>query len=45
MNAVITEIFMKRSKRSGILYTGINDDRIKVAGKAVLYSEGVILEK
>lgn len=33
------------SARSGILYTGINEDRIKVAGKAVLYSEGTILEK
>ncbi len=32
------------SERSGVLYTGIHGDRVKVAGRAVLYSEGVILE-
>lgn len=31
------------SERSGILYTQRVDDRIKVAGEAVLYSEGEIL--
>ncbi|WP_077390917.1 PhzF family phenazine biosynthesis protein [Mobilibacterium timonense] len=31
------------SERSGLLYTGISGDRVTVAGKAVLYSEGNIL--
>ena len=32
------------SGRSGILYTSIRGDRVRVAGKAVLYSEGEILK-
>ena len=32
------------SERTGILYTGIRRNRVKVAGKAVLYSEGRLLE-
>ncbi len=32
------------SERTGILYTELSGDRVKVAGKAVLYSEGKILE-
>ena len=32
------------SSRTGILYTGVKGDRVKVAGKAVLYSEGEILK-
>jgi len=32
------------SKRSGILYTSLCGDRVKVAGKAVLFSKCVILE-
>lgn len=31
------------SDRAGVLYTQKSGDRIKVAGKAVLYSEGEIL--
>lgn len=32
------------SDRGGVLYTRLCGDRVKVAGKAVLYSQGVILE-
>ncbi len=32
------------SARGGVLYTGLRGDRVTVAGKAVLYSEGNILE-
>ena len=32
------------SERSGLLYTGISGGRVTVAGKAVLYSEGNILQ-
>ena len=32
------------SDRAGVLYTRQGGDRIKVAGKAVLYSKGEILE-
>jgi PhzF family phenazine biosynthesis protein len=32
------------SERSGFLYTRLCGDRVKVAGKAVLFSEGIILE-
>lgn len=31
------------SERSGILYTSLCEDRVKVAGKAVLFSKGTIL--
>lgn len=33
------------SQRGGVLYTRLCGDRVKVAGKAVLYSQGVILEE
>lgn len=32
------------SERSGILYTSLHGDRVKVAGKAVLFSKGTVLE-
>ena len=32
------------SERTGILYTSLNGDRVTVAGNAVLYSSGSILE-
>ena len=32
------------SERTGILYTGLAGDRVRVAGKAVIYSRGKILE-
>ncbi len=37
-------VCFQASERTGILYTGIRGNRVKVAGKAVLYSEGRILE-
>ena len=37
-------VCFQASERTGILYTGIRGNRVKVAGKAVLYSEGMILE-
>ena len=37
-------VCFQASERTGILYTSIQGDRVKVAGKAVLYSEGIILE-
>ena len=37
-------VCFQASERTGILYTSIQGDRVKVAGKAVLYSEGMILE-
>jgi len=37
-------ICLQASERSGILYTELLDNRVIVAGKAVLYSQGVILE-
>ena len=37
-------VCFQASERTGILYTGIRRNRVKVAGKAVLYSEGTILE-
>ena len=37
-------ICFQASERTGILYTSIQGDRVKVAGKAVLYSKGIILE-
>ena len=36
-------VCFQASERTGILYTSLQGDRVKVAGKAVLYSEGVIL--
>ena len=33
------------SRRSGILYAVCHDDRVSIAGKAVLYSEGEILKE
>ena len=32
------------SERSGVLYTSLCEDRVKVAGKGVLFSKGTILE-
>ncbi len=37
-------VCFQASERSGILYTRLSGDRVKVAGKAVLFSEGTILE-
>ena len=37
-------ICRQASSRGGILYTGLSGNRVKVAGKAVLYSEGNILK-
>lgn len=37
-------ICYQASERSGVLYTRLCGDRVKVAGKAVLFSEGIILE-
>ena len=31
------------SKRTGILYTGIRGDRVKIAGRAVLFSEEILM--
>ncbi|MBR6958706.1 MAG: PhzF family phenazine biosynthesis protein [Erysipelotrichaceae bacterium] len=35
---------LQASRRSGILYIKCNGDRVSIAGKAVLYSEGEILK-
>lgn len=32
------------SERTGVLFAGMHGDRVKIAGNAVLYSEGIILE-
>lgn len=37
-------VCFQASERSGILYTSFSGDRVTVAGKAVLYSSGTILE-
>ena len=37
-------VCLQASERSGILYTSLCKDRVKVSGKAVLYSVGDILE-
>ena len=37
-------ICYQASERSGILYTSLSGDRVKVAGKGVLFSKGTILE-
>ena len=33
------------SERTGVLFAGMYEDRVKISGNAVLYSEGIILEK
>jgi predicted PhzF superfamily epimerase YddE/YHI9 len=35
---------LQASRRSGILYITCNENRVSIAGKAVLYSEGEILK-
>lgn len=37
-------ICYQASERSGVLYAGMNGKRVKIAGKAVLYSKSIILE-
>ena len=37
-------VCVQASERSGILYTSLCENRVKIAGKAVLFSEGTILE-